>query len=87
MPIFSFVFHEDVVLEDVKAIELADYERALAEAKQAAKETLVDGVLDGLDPTTWVVRVYNEPGELIGTIFFADLLKADPDGRSDWRHA
>ncbi len=83
MPIFRFVFHEDVVLDDVEGIELPDYERALAEAKQAAKETLVDGVLDGLDPTTWVVRIYNEPGELIGTIFFAELLKADPDGRSD----
>jgi hypothetical protein len=83
MPIFRFVFHDDVVLEDVEGIELANYERALAEAKQAAKETLVDGLLDGLDPTTWAVRVYNEPVELIGTIFFVDLLKADPDDRSD----
>jgi hypothetical protein len=50
MPVFRFVFHEDVVREDVEGIELADYERAVAEAKQAAKGTLVDGVLDGLDP-------------------------------------
>ena len=85
MPLFRFVFHEDVVLEDVKGIELPDYEHALAEAKQAAEETIVDGVLEGLDPATWVVRVYNEPGELIGTIFFADLLKADPQARHDNR--
>lgn len=83
MPLFRFMFHEDAVSENVEGIELPDYECALAEAKQAAKETLVDGVLEGRDPTKWIVRVYDEPGDLIGTIFFADLLKAGPDGRGD----
>ncbi|RCW80102.1 DUF6894 family protein [Phyllobacterium bourgognense] len=81
MPLFRFVFQEDVVLEDVKGIELPDYQHALAQAKQAAQETVVHGGPKGRDPTSWVVRVYNEPGDLIGTIFLADLFKADPQAR------
>jgi hypothetical protein len=78
MPKFRFVFHEDTKREEVGGIELRDHEEALAEARRAAHETIIDEVLEGVNPTRWVVRVYNDTGQLIGTIFFADLLKSAP---------
>jgi hypothetical protein len=75
MPLFHFVFHEDFAVETSDAIELEDHEQALAQAREAARETMADSVAEGIDPTGWVVRVYNDSEMLIGTIFFVDLLK------------
>ncbi|WP_133123875.1 DUF6894 family protein [Phyllobacterium zundukense] len=74
MPLFRFVFEEGAVLEDVTPIEFPDHKAAIVAAKKAARKTLMD--VEGCDPTAWVVRIYNEPGELIRTVFVADLLRA-----------
>lgn len=79
MPKFRFVFHEDTKREEVRNIELPDHEAALDEGRKAARETFIDEILEGTDPIQWVVRVYNDNDQLIGTIFFADLLKSAPD--------
>ncbi|QND54533.1 hypothetical protein HB779_21730 (plasmid) [Phyllobacterium sp. 628] len=79
MPKFRFVFHEETEREEVTDIELRDHEEALAEARRAALETIIDEVLEGNDPTRWVVRVYNDTEQLIGTIFFVDLLSSAPN--------
>jgi len=78
MPLFHFVFNDDFVVENVAPMELEDHERALVKARQAAKEMMVDSIADGIDITGWVVRVYNDAEMLIGTVFFADLLKPAP---------
>jgi hypothetical protein len=71
MPLFRFEFHEKTKNNDI-AIELVDHEAALAEAKRAAGKMPVDSAVD---PAEWLVRVYNDSDELIGTIFRNDLLK------------
>ena len=78
MPMFRFAFEEEELIEGVTPIEFSDYEAAIDAATQAAKETLIDAVIDGCDPTAWVVRIYNEPGDLLKTIFVSDLLKTNP---------
>lgn len=75
MALFRFVFEEDALLDDITPVEFPDYEAAIDAAKKAARETLIDAVIEGSDPTEWVVRIYNEPGELIKTVFIADLLR------------
>ncbi|WP_371823954.1 hypothetical protein [Phyllobacterium sp. 628] len=65
----------------VADIKLRDHEEALGEARRAALEIMVDEVLEGIDSTRWVVRVYNDTDQLIGTIFFVDLLKSAPDSK------
>jgi hypothetical protein len=72
MPLFRFEFHEKTKNNDI-AIELVDHEAALAEAKRAAGKMPVDSAVDAAE---WLVRVYNDSDELIGTIFRNDLLKA-----------
>jgi hypothetical protein len=71
MPLFRFEFHEKTKNKDI-AIELVDHEAALAEAKRAAGKMPVDSAVDSAE---WLVRVYNDSDELIGTIFRNDLLK------------
>ena len=75
MPLFRFVFEEGELIEGVAPIEFPDHEAAIEAATKAAKETLIDAVIDGCDPTAWVVQIYNEPGDLIKTIFVSDLPK------------
>ncbi|MEK1853554.1 MAG: hypothetical protein AAAC48_17235 [Phyllobacterium sp.] len=67
MPLFRFEFHEKT--NDI-TVELVDHEAALAEAKRAAGEMPVDSAIDSAE---WLIRVYNDSGELIGTIFRNDL--------------
>ena len=76
MALFRFVFEEDAILDDITPVEFPDYEAAIDAATKAARETLIDAVIEGFDPTEWVVRIYNEPGQLIKTVFIADLLRA-----------
>ncbi|MEK1887690.1 MAG: hypothetical protein AAAB35_08990 [Phyllobacterium sp.] len=75
MPLFRFVFEEGAVIEDMPSIEFPDYDAAIDAAKKAARETMIDAVLEGHDPTAWLVRIYNEPGDLLKTVFVADLLR------------
>lgn len=76
MPLFRFIFEEDAILDDIAPVEFPNHESAIDAAKKAARETLIDAVIEGCDPTEWVVRIYNEPGELIKTAFISDLLRA-----------
>lgn len=80
MPLFRFVFEEETLLEKVTPIEFPDHEAAIDAAETAAKETLADAVIDGCDPTAWIVRIYNESGDLLKTIFISELLKTKPNG-------
>ncbi|MRG57453.1 hypothetical protein GF108_17945 [Phyllobacterium sp. SYP-B3895] len=75
MPLFRFVFDEGEGLDAITPIAFPDHEAAIDAAHKAAKESLIDAVIEGYDPTTWVVRIYNEPGELLKTIFVSDLLR------------
>ena len=68
MPSFRFEFHENTN-NDI-TVELIDHEAALAEANLAAGKMLVDSAID---PAEWLIRVYNDSAELIGTIFRNDL--------------
>jgi hypothetical protein len=70
MPSFRFEFHERTKNNDI-TVELIDHEAALAKAKRAAGKMLVDRAID---PAEWLIRVYNDSDELIGTIFRNDLL-------------
>jgi hypothetical protein len=69
MPLFRFEFHEKTKNNDI-TVELVDHEAALAEAKRAAGEMLVDSAIDSAE---WLIKVYNDSGELIGTVFRNDL--------------
>ncbi|UXN66031.1 hypothetical protein N8E89_22610 (plasmid) [Phyllobacterium sp. A18/5-2] len=76
MPLFRFEFHENVKTDNI-AVELVDHEAALAEAKRAAGEMLVDSAIDRSDHAGWLIKVYNDSDELIGTIFRGDLFKME----------
>ena len=78
MPLFRFVFQEGELLEEVTPIEFPDHDAAIDAAIKAAEETLVHAVIDGCDPTAWIVQIYNQSGDLLKTIFISDLLKTRP---------
>lgn len=59
MPLFRFIFEEDAILDDIAPVEFPNHESAIDAAKKAARETLIDAVIEGCDPTEWVVRIYN----------------------------
>ncbi|UXN66408.1 hypothetical protein N8E89_25090 (plasmid) [Phyllobacterium sp. A18/5-2] len=47
MALFRFVFEEDALLDDITPVEFPDYEAAIDAAKKAARETLIDAVIEG----------------------------------------
>ncbi len=65
MPKYRFEFREDFADETLDNIELADDEAAHLEAIRTAREIMVDGILEGLDPTGWVSRVFDENGNVV----------------------
>ena len=85
MPKFRFEFVEDSRQPPIH-LEMANIEVAVSEAKRAAKESMLDGLVSGTDPTGWLTRVYDEAGYLVATVSFHDLVgpadgpaeKADP---------
>lgn len=75
MPRYRFEFREDFAEEMIEGIDLQDDEAARKEAIRAAREIMADGILEGVDRTGWVSRVYNEAGEVIVTVKFSDLVE------------
>lgn len=54
--------------------DMADRDEAVRQAKLAAKEAMLDGIVGGADPTSWVAKVYDEAGYLVATLGFHDLI-------------
>ena len=61
---------------DVTDIKLRDHVEVLEEGRRAALGIDFEKGLDSVDPTMWVVRIYNDSDDMIGTIFFADPLRS-----------
>lgn len=73
MPTYRFEFYEEMARPGIFA-EMENDEAALKEALLAAKETMLDGIIEGTDPTSWVTKVYDAAGYLIATIQFSDIV-------------
>ncbi|TPL76065.1 hypothetical protein [Mesorhizobium sp. B2-3-15] len=80
MPKFRFEFIEGMSQPAIFA-DMADRDEAIKEAKRAAKEAMLDGIIDGADPTSWVTKVYDEAGYLVVTLGFQDLVAAPEDSQ------
>lgn len=78
MPRYRFEFREGLDVETVNDVELSDHAAAHREAVAAARESMIDGVLDGVDQSEWCVRIYDEAGYPVETVAFADLLRKHP---------
>jgi hypothetical protein len=78
MPRYRFEFREGLDVETVNDVELTDHAAAHQEAVAAARESMIDGVLDGVDQSEWCVRIHDESGHLVETLAFADLLRKRP---------
>lgn len=78
MPRYRFEFREGLDVETVNDVELSDHAAAHREAVAAARESMIDGVLVGVDQSQWCVRIYDEAGYLVETVAFADLLRKRP---------
>jgi hypothetical protein len=77
MPKFRFEFHEFVKTETLE-VDFPSVEAAHVQAVQQAREALVDGAIEGVDRTGSVTKVYDEAGNLVATVNFADLMN-EPD--------
>ncbi|AZO08798.1 hypothetical protein EJ074_06510 [Mesorhizobium sp. M3A.F.Ca.ET.080.04.2.1] len=77
MPKFRFEFIESTAQPAIQ-VEMESLEAAKAEARRAAKEAMLDGIVEGMDPTSWVTKIYDEAGYLVATIGFQDLVSAAP---------
>lgn len=75
MPIYRFEFREDFAQDILEGIELEDDDAARNEAIRAAREIMADGIMEGLDRTGWISRVYDEGGQIITTVKFSDLVE------------
>ncbi|RWP86047.1 MAG: hypothetical protein EOR11_17255 [Mesorhizobium sp.] len=73
MPKFRFEFIEGMSQPAIFA-DMADRDEAVREAKRTAKEAMLDGIVEGVDPTSWVTKVYDEAGYLVATLGFQDLV-------------
>ncbi|WP_292093339.1 hypothetical protein [Mesorhizobium sp.] len=61
MPKFRFEFIESTAQPAIQ-VDMENLDAAKAEAKRAAKEAMLDGIVEGVDPTSWVTRIYDEAG-------------------------
>lgn len=92
MPKFRIEFLESTALPPIY-VEMENLETAKAEAKRAAKEAMLDGIVGGSDPTFWMTKIYDEAGYLVATIEFRDLVSGRQRpgsrgrGRRAWRNA
>ena len=53
----------------------SDAVSARAQAVRTAREIMADGILEGLDRTGWISRVYDETGRVVATVKFSDLVQ------------
>lgn len=74
MPRYRFEFVEHLSDEVVDDIELPGDEAARLEAISTARELMAEGIMDGIDRTGWVSRVFAEDGRLVATVKFSDLI-------------
>lgn len=74
MPAYRFESRSASSTEVVEGIELPHDDAARAEALSAARDALIDGIMEGVDETDWITRVYDEAGYLIATIAYADVV-------------
>lgn len=75
MPVFHFAYHEgDGVPVDVVNMEFPDGEAALLAAAAAAKDNIKDAFIRDIDPSGFLVHVYDETSRLIGTIRISDVM-------------
>lgn len=75
MPDYRFEFHEGPAVDTIEGVSLADDAAARLEVMRYARETMADGVLEGIDRTDWSASVYDSEGKLVAEIEFASLLK------------
>lgn len=75
MPRYRFEFREDFADEAVEDVELENDEAARSEAVRTAREIMADGILEGLDRSGWISRVYDETDRLVATVKFSDLVQ------------
>lgn len=72
MTLYRFEFDEITRKESVCGIELRDNRAAMDQARLAIQDSLIDGSIEGIDQTDWILRVYGESETQIGSIRFAD---------------
>ena len=73
MPLYRFEFLDNEVNPPI-SVDLPDDTAAKTEALEVTRQTMLDGLSEGSDPTNWITRVYNEAGYLVATIAFSDLV-------------
>jgi len=81
MPRYRFEFLDNEVNPPI-SVDLADNEAAKAEALTVTRETMLDGLAEGSDPSGWATRVYDEAGYLIATITFSDLVSENGESEA-----
>lgn len=77
MPKFRFEFHDSAKSEIVE-IDLPNVDAACAQAVQEARDALADGVIQKVDYSGSVTKVYDEAGYLVATINYADHISEVP---------
>ena len=75
MPIFHFAYHEgDGLPIDVVDVEYGDGEPALHAAAEAARDNIHEAVGRNIDPSKFLVHVYDDTSRLIGTMRISDVM-------------
>ncbi|MER2536604.1 MAG: hypothetical protein ABTQ31_15730 [Rhizobiaceae bacterium] len=75
MPDYRFEFHEGPAVETIDGVSLADDAAARREVMRYARETMADGILEGIDRSSWSASVYDASGRLVAEVEFSNLLK------------
>lgn len=75
MPDYRFEFLEGPAVEAVEGVNLPDDDAARREVMRYARETMADGILEGIDRSDWSARVYDPDNRLVAEIAFSNLLK------------
>lgn len=73
MPRYRYEFFEGQQQPPTFA-DLPDDRAASEQALLTARETMADGILDGIDPTDWITKVFNEAGDLVAKVTFFDVI-------------
>ncbi|MRG56771.1 hypothetical protein GF108_14415 [Phyllobacterium sp. SYP-B3895] len=75
MPIFHFAYHEgDGLPIEVVEMECVDGEAALHAAAGAARDNIHEAVGRNIDPSKFLVHVYDDTNRLMGTMRISDVM-------------
>ncbi len=82
MPNYRYEFFEGEEKPET-VVDLPNDRAAAEQALLTARETMADSILDGVDPRDWITKVYDEAGNLVATVTFADVVGGIDEGLAD----